>query len=92
MILDLSAVLVGLSMSAQEDSGVIIMRHDIGPRYSQTDYESSCGSTVSAFVFEMGPGNAVASITSWSPAGPCLAQPRLCRSGLRSGELMVSKS
>jgi hypothetical protein len=57
MFTSLSTIFAGLLMPAQQDVIVISTKREIpiSPRYSRTDYESACGSTVFRIRFRNGP-------------------------------------
>lgn len=47
--------LVGLFVMGEQGGGELVLRHDIGTRYTRTDYETACGSTVLQVRFRNGP-------------------------------------
>lgn len=55
MNIELGAALAGLLVATGQSGGDLILRHDIGTRYSRTDHESACGSTAFRVVFRNGP-------------------------------------
>lgn len=54
MNVTLGVALAGL-LVAGEQGGDLVLRHDIGTRYTRTDYETACGSTVFRVRFRNGP-------------------------------------
>ena len=46
MTMGLGVVLIGLMASAAQGGDEIVLRHDVGTRYSRIEYEAACGSTV----------------------------------------------
>jgi hypothetical protein len=55
MTILLKIALAGLLMAAVQDEGVVVLKHDLSPRYTRIDYETACGSTVFRVRFGSGP-------------------------------------
>ncbi len=56
VIATLGVALAASLMPAEQTGGVVVLRHDISPKYNRTDYESPCGSSVFRVRFRNGPG------------------------------------